>query len=155
EVGQGTGLGLSICYGTIQEHHGRISVRNTPSGGAIFTVVLPIIEAETADEPQTSKELAPEPEARGRRNILVVDDELAIIDILYQVLRMDGHRVDTALNGTVALRKIEKERYDIIISDLKMPGMGGRELYQRVREKDLDLSRRIIFSTGDVVSTET
>jgi DNA-binding response OmpR family regulator len=68
---------------------------------------------------------------------------------------MDGHRVDTALNGQVALRKIEKERYDLIISDLKMPGMGGQELYHRVRAMDHDLSRRIIFSTGDVVSTDT
>ena len=85
----------------------------------------------------------------------MVDDELAIIDILYQVLRLDGHRVDTALNGTVALRKIERENYDLIISDLKMPGMGGKELYEKVRERSLDLSRRIVFSTGDVVSTDT
>ncbi len=155
EVGQGTGLGLSICYGIIEEHRGRISVRNGPGGGAIFTVVLPVLEPEpdripAADEP-AEKEGAP----AGRRNILVVDDELAIIDILYQVLRMDGHRVDTALNGTVALRKIEKEQYDVIISDLKMPGMGGRELYERIRETNLDLARRIIFSTGDVVSSDT
>jgi two-component system NtrC family sensor kinase len=85
----------------------------------------------------------------------VVDDELAIIDILYQVLKADGHRVDTALNGTVALRKIQKESYDLIISDLKMPGMSGQELFQRVRDMNHDLSRRIIFSTGDVVSGET
>ena len=85
----------------------------------------------------------------------MVDDELAIIDILYQVLKMDGHRVDTALNGAIALRKIQKESYDLIISDLKMPGMSGQELYQKVRELNSDLSKRIIFSTGDVVSTDT
>jgi two-component system, NtrC family, sensor kinase len=156
EVGQGTGLGLSICYGIIQEHRGRITARNAPGGGAIFQVSLPVLGPDTTD----SSLLLParpdnEPAERGRRNILVVDDELAIIDILYQVLRMDGHRVDTALNGTVALRKIEKEEYDVIISDLKMPGMGGRELYEKVRQMNLDLSRRMIFSTGDTMSVDT
>ncbi|MGH9866915.1 MAG: ATP-binding protein [Candidatus Polarisedimenticolia bacterium] len=156
EVGQGTGLGLSICYGIIQEHHGRISARNGRSGGAVFTVALPILESEETHEAPLPEPEAADPGApRDRRNILVVDDELAIIDILYQVLRMDGHRVDTALNGIVALRKIEKERYDVIISDLKMPGMGGRELYERVKAMDLDLARRMIFSTGDVVNTDT
>jgi len=155
EVGQGTGLGLSICYGILQEHKGRIFVRNGPEGGAVFTVEIPICDPDSTGErpvPQTPEEVS----ADGpRKNILVVDDELAIIDILYQVLRLDGHRVDTALNGTVALRKIEKEAYDLIISDLKMPGMSGQELYEKVREMNRDLSRRIIFSTGDVVSSDT
>ena len=52
-------------------------------------------------------------------------------------------------------KKMEKERYDIIISDLKMPGMSGQELYDRVRTLDASLAKRIIFSTGDVVSAET
>ncbi len=159
EVGQGTGLGLSICYGIIQEHKGQITARNAPSGGAIFSVELPVIvpQEPPAEEPPPARSAAQTDPAHAcpARNILVVDDELAIIDVLYQVLRMDGHRVDTALNGQVALRKIQKDRYDLIISDLKMPGMGGQELYQRVREMDLDLSRRIIFSTGDTVSTDT
>lgn len=155
EVGQGTGLGLSICYGIIEEHKGRISVRNGAGGGALFTVELPICEPDVSIEEVAS---AGDTEIVGggpRKNILVVDDELAIIDILYQVLKMDGHRVDTALNGAIALRKIQKESYDVIISDLKMPGMSGQELYQKVRELDCDLSRRIIFSTGDVVSSDT
>ncbi len=155
EVGQGTGLGLSICYGIIEEHKGRIAVRNSPSGGAVFTVELPVAGPGTPEAPAPSAVAEAAPARGPRRNILVVDDELAIIDILYQALRADGHRVDTALNGAVALRKIEKESYDIIISDLKMPGMSGQELFERVRGLDHDLSRRIIFSTGDIVSSET
>ena len=155
EVGQGTGLGLSICYGIVEEHKGRISAHNRADRGAVFVVELPIMQPDGSEiaanqpEPDTSRPPI------GSRNILVVDDELAIIDILFQVLKADGHRVDTALNGAVALRKIQREQYDLIITDLKMPGMSGQDLYKRVREIDGDLSRRIIFSTGDVVSTDT
>ena len=156
EVGQGTGLGLSICYGIIEEHRGRISARNHVDGGAVFTVEIPIIASPAAPE----ERLAPPGPAKATAdlrgcNVLVVDDELTIVDILYQVLKSDGFRVDTALSGTIALKKLEKERYDLIISDLKMPGMSGQELYDRVRCLDEALSRRIIFSTGDVVSSET
>ncbi|HXI03706.1 MAG TPA: ATP-binding protein, partial [Candidatus Saccharimonadales bacterium] len=156
EVGQGTGLGLSICYGIIEEHRGRIYARNAPDGGAIFVVEIPVIAAEEKARPQ-----APELDASGAEeplrpaNILVVDDELTIIDILFQVLKADGHRVDTALSGTAALRKIERERYDVIISDLKMPGMSGQQLYEQVRRRDEALARRIVFSTGDTVSDDT
>jgi len=156
DVGQGTGLGLSICYGIIEEHRGRIWARNRPEGGAVFTVEIPIIEsARPAEEKKAPSAAAGSAMDLRGRNILVVDDELTIVDILYQVLKSDGFRVDTALSGSAALKKLEKERYDIIISDLKMPGMSGQELYDRVRRLDESLARRIIFSTGDVVSSET
>ncbi len=156
EVGQGTGLGLSICYGIVEEHRGRIYARNAPDGGAIFVVELPVVEPE-GGVPATVIRHAAEPvtgEARAG-NILVVDDELTIIDILYQILKADGHRVDTALSGTAALKKIERERYDVIISDLKMPGMSGQQLYEEVKRRDEVLAARIIFSTGDTVSEDT
>ena len=160
EVGQGTGLGLSICYGIIEEHQGRISSHNAADGGgAVFRVELPIAENETV--PGVGADIghhAPvETEERGaaRCNILVVDDEPAILDILRQVLRVDGHRVDTALNGAVALRKISNEHYDVIISDLKMPGMSGQELFGVIRGEHPELAARVIFSTGDVVSDDT
>jgi two-component system NtrC family sensor kinase len=156
EVGQGTGLGLSICYGIIEEHRGRIYARNAPDGGAIFVVELPVVAPERGVEPTVIRH-AEEPVAGAGRpgNILVVDDELTIIDILYQVLKADGHRVDTALSGTAALKKIDRESYDVIVSDLKMPGMSGQQLYEEVRRRDAALASRIIFSTGDTVSEDT
>jgi signal transduction histidine kinase/CheY-like chemotaxis protein len=155
EVGQGTGLGLSICYGIVEEHNGRLWAENSPTRGAIFRVELPILAPEARPEGQ-AEGIAETPERTPPpKNILVVDDETAIVEILYHVLKSDGHRVDTAVNGEMAWRKIRKERYDLIISDLKMPGMSGQELYARVREWDLPLSRRMIFSTGDVLSSET
>jgi len=156
EIGQGTGLGLSICYGIIQEHHGRIQVRNAAEGGAVFTIEIPVTGAADGtpaiDLPAVGERVVV---TASVRNILVVDDEATIIDILYQVLRSDGHRVDTALNGKAALKKLEKEHYDLIISDLKMPGMSGIELYEKIRSFDEPLAQKIIFATGDVVSDET
>ncbi len=155
EVGRGTGLGLSICYGIIREHQGRITVRNAPRGGAIFSVRLPIRKPTGAQ----GGEEAGRAEGEGARarpgRILVVDDELVIIDILHQALKLDGHHVDTEINGATALGRIEQEQYDLIISDLKMPGMNGQALYDKVLEIDPALAKRMAFSTGDVVSDGT
>ena len=155
EVGQGTGLGLSICYGIVEEHKGRLSAENSPSGGAIFNVELPIIERDVPEVDESLEAAIPAAQEIPRKNILVIDDESTIIEILYQLLKSEGHRVDTAVNGSMAWRKIKNEQYDLIISDLKMPGMSGQELYAKVREWDRPLSKRIIFATGDVLSTET
>ncbi|MGD8375073.1 MAG: response regulator, partial [Acidobacteriota bacterium] len=159
EVGQGTGLGLSICYGIIQEHRGRIHATSVAGQGTTFTVELPILDPPPGvDRDDIAEGMAPRPAAGGEARpgtILVIDDEASIVDVLHQALRLDGHRVDTAGNGRVALRKIRDSRYDVIISDLKMPGMSGEALYERVREIHPDLAQRIIFSTGDVASQET
>jgi C4-dicarboxylate-specific signal transduction histidine kinase/CheY-like chemotaxis protein len=155
EVGQGTGLGLSICYGIVEEHRGRLSVDNSATGGAIFTVELPIIQPETHETDEPEEIAVPEAKEVPRRNILVVDDETAIIEILHQLLSSEGHRVDTAVNGNVAWRKIQNEQYDLVISDLKMPGMSGQELHAKVREWNRELSKRFIFATGDILNSET
>ncbi len=154
EVGQGTGLGLSICYGIVKEHGGNISARNTPGGGAQFTVELPVRSPSPSRAAPAGEPGGPEGAPRGL-NILVVDDEPAILEILHDVLSLDGHRVDTALSGAAALRKLERESYDVVICDLKMPGMTGQEVYEKVRSMDVERARRIVFSTGDTASLET
>jgi len=152
EIGQGTGLGLSICYGIIAEHNGRISARNAAGGGAVFTVELPIRSPEALrEETNVPQEGAKTASALRRGSVLVVDDETTIIEILSLALSTDGHQVETALNGVAALRKMQEGRFDLVISDLKMPVMGGRELYEKVREIDPALARRFIFTTGDVI----
>jgi two-component system NtrC family sensor kinase len=155
EVGQGTGLGLSICYGIVHEHGGRLSARNRPGGGAVFAIELPVIEPPAGPTDEEEERPGAEGRTSERKNILVVDDETTILEILYHVLKADGHRIDTAMSGTTAWRKIQDEPYDLIISDLKMPGMSGQELYAKVRQLDPTLAGRIIFATGDVLSDET
>jgi PAS domain S-box-containing protein len=153
EIGKGTGLGLSLSYGIIKEHEGSIGVTSRPGEGATFTVVLPV--RDVVDE-EPAQELA----EKGRSavqgsNILVVDDEETILELLESVLESSGHRVETACNGRQALEKIQRADFDIIITDVKMPDMGGDKLYERVSEIKPHLKRRVIFSTGDTVNPVT
>ena len=155
DVGQGTGLGLSICYGIMKEHGGRISAGNAPGGGALFTINIPVMEEQEArSRPTPFFEKAAAPSAAQAR-ILVVDDEESITDILSQILGAEGHQVDLASSGFEALEKIGKASYDLIISDMKMPGMGGEELFDRIKAASPVLARRVLFSTGDTVSPAT
>ncbi len=155
QAGEGTGLGLTISYGIVDDHGGRIHAESPPGKGAVFTVELPIV-AGTAQ--RTEGEPSPEeatPAAGPRRRILVVDDEENIRKLLSGILSMDGHAVDTAKNGVQALERLSGARYDLLITDIKMPEMDGQALYQRLREVDADLARRTVFITGDTVSPET
>jgi CheY-like chemotaxis protein len=87
--------------------------------------------------------------------ILVVDDEPDVASVLAELLMIDGHQVDTAANGAVALRKLRERAYDLILSDLRMPEMDGPGLYQAIERHHPALSRRMIFMTGDALSPET
>lgn len=155
QAGEGTGLGLTISYGIVDDHGGRISAESPAGKGALFTVELPVV-AGTGERFQ-GEALAEDaaPAAGPRRRILVVDDEENIRKLLSGILSMDGHAVDTARNGVQALERLSGARYDLLITDIKMPEMDGQTLYQRLREVDADLARRTVFITGDTVSPET
>ncbi len=155
EIGRGTGLGLSLSYGIVQEHDGRIHVSSVPGEGATFTVDLPAQEEGSAVT-QTAEPASPLREATSQgKHILVVDDEETILELLLALLEGSGHHVETAGNGRQALDKIRQTDYDVIISDLKMPDMGGQKLYEAVSELKPHLLRRMIFSTGDTVNPGT
>ena len=151
DVGEGTGLGLTICYGIIDEHNGRIWAESQPGQGSTFIIELPIVAgAERAADPEVEQETAV-----AARSILVVDDEESIQRLLGSLLEIDGHHVDTASNGREALERIAGRRYDVLITDIKMPGMDGRDLYERLRKEDPALAERTVFITGDTVSPDT
>ncbi|MBI4168305.1 MAG: HAMP domain-containing protein [Acidobacteria bacterium] len=157
EVGRGTGLGLSICYGIIQEHRGAIRVESTPGKGTVFEIELPVQGEGDATGPEATepREVAGEgpPPRTGR--ILLVDDETSILEVLGDVLRLDGHLVEAERDGIAALRRLRQERFDVVVSDLKMPGMGGQELFARLADIDPSLVRRLVFTTGDLANPET
>jgi CheY-like chemotaxis protein len=137
----------------MEEHHGRISVDSPPGGGASLTIELPrAAPSETRPAAPAAAEEAPAP---PRHAILIVDDEPPIRALLKEVLSLDGHEVDTASTAVEALDNLARRSYDAVISDVRMPGMDGREFYQATLERDAALARRVIFISGDTVSRET
>jgi CheY-like chemotaxis protein len=156
EVGKGTGLGLSICYGIVSEHGGTITPSSKPGEGARFVIEFPVAsqaaaKAETAPAPGLDQAAR---EGQGKR-VLVVDDEDSIVQMIKEALTLHGYRVDVAHDGESALRRLSQTPYDLALCDWKMPGLSGQQVFERLHAFNPDLSRRLIFITGDVVNEKT
>jgi len=149
--GKGTGLGLSICQGILKEHGGRLTLEAKPGAGATFIVELP-----GTTPPAAASEHAAEPGAPARKlRVLVVDDEPHILHYMSATLESWGHTVEVASDGQYALERALAEAFDVIICDLRMPHLGGREMYHKLARQDPHRAERVIFATGDTVRGDT
>ena len=155
DAGEGTGLGLTICYSIVDEHGGRIWTENLPSAGAVFYIELPVGVAEERERSDGDGASSGPPAAVMGKRVLVVDDEESIRALLRDILVLDRHSVALAATGIEAAQRVEQEPFDVIITDMKMPGMDGAAFYRHVRERDPAQARRIVFITGDTVSPDT
>jgi len=154
--GTGTGLGLSICYGIAHDHGGRISVRSVPGHGATFTVALP---RDARTRQRTTPAPMPVPlEARqpeGALSVLLIDDEEGLRRAVVSFLTRRGMHIIAVEDGGDALRVLRRERFDVIVSDVRMPGMSGGEFLERLRREHPTMVNRLIFTTGDTLATDT
>jgi two-component system NtrC family sensor kinase len=156
-VERGTGLGLSVCLGIIGQHRGEISVNSVPGEGTVFRILLPVAAAEEpgpARAPQVL-ELA-RPSAAGaadagpRLEVLVIDDEEFITNLVHELLRSRlGWRVEQVHDGQEAIRRLEKARFDLVITDLRMPGLDGFAILGWIKDFRPALLRRVLVITGD------
>src|SRR6184192_3608936 len=151
--GVGTGLGLSICYGIAREHGGRIWVESEPGQGARFAVTLPRDPREESRPEPTVPPRAAAP--GGDLTVLVVDDEIALRNALLRFLARRGIRGEGVSDGAEALRVLQQRNFDVIISDVRMPGMSGREFLERLGRDRPDLVSRVVLSTGDTFAPDT
>ena len=152
--GTGTGLGLSICYGIVRDHRGRIWVDPAPAAGATFHVTLPRDpRAMTRTDPPV---LEPAP-ARRRDDVtaLIVDDEEGLRTAAVRFLARCGIKAEAVADGKAALAAIARSNFDAIVSDVRMPGMGGKELVSELARDRPELLDRLILSTGDTLAPET
>ncbi len=147
EVGQGTGLGLSICYGIIEEHGGTIEIDSRPGEGTRVEFTVPIVSEVEEDGQAVSHPRRDE--SGGKRQVLLVDNEPAIIELLSDILTMDGYGVDVVENCSAALKKLSQEPYDSVITDVCDRRCGSEELYRRIREIDPELAANVIFILDD------
>ena len=86
--------------------------------------------------------------------VLVVEDEPTVAQMISDVLEADGHEVETAANGLVALHKVGARVYDVIISDLRMPELDGADFYRELERAQPALLSRLIFITGSTEQPE-
>ncbi len=148
--GQGTGLGLSISQGIVKEHGGRIALTSAENAGATFTVELPRRSRPAPAPLPEAVQAAPHP-----LRVLVVDDEPHILHYMRATLEAWGHSVDVAADGHIGLERAAQGDFDLIISDLRMPRLGGREFYEELQRRAPPLARRMVFSTGDTIRGDT
>jgi len=150
--GQGTGLGLSVCHGIVRDHGGHIWAESAPGRGATIVVELPVRSLRHAEVAPAGPARAPElPPGR----ILVVDDEEATLHLLNELLAQHGQEVDVAREGAEALEKLAHTQYDVILCDMRMPGVSGDDLYTHIKQRWPELVERIVFLTGDMASAST
>lgn len=152
-AGSGTGVGLSLCHNIIESHGGRIWVEDAEGGGARFIFTLPAQTTKEAAGDNLKAMLQPAPEKVLPQNILIVDDEVELAQTLADILGPDGHTTTLAEHGARALALLREQPFDIIISDLRMPVMDGPTLYRELEQTMPDYLPRIIFVTGDTLST--
>jgi PAS domain S-box-containing protein len=149
-TGKGTGLGLSMVYGIVKNHGGHIVCHSEPGRGTIFRIYLPALKHGTGEEQQKAEE--PMTGVGGTETILLVDDEESLRNLGEQILARFGYRVITAQDGESAL-SIYWERgqeISLVILDLIMPGMGGRQCLEEILRMDPDA--RVVIASGYAVN---
>ena len=143
-VGHGTGLGLATIYGIIKQNNGAITVHSVPGRGTTFTIYLPRTRAaQSAAADETAERMA-----TGTETVLVVEDEEAILTLIQQTLAKRGYKVLTAVTPRRALEVCARhpEPIHLLLSDVVMPDMDGKELAQRIQKLRPDI--RILFMSG-------
>jgi PAS domain S-box-containing protein len=143
EKGEGTGMGLAVVHGIVTSHGGDIFVRSGPGQGATFTVFLPAVEKRI--EPETRVEIPP---PSGTESILFVDDEPALANAGKHMLESLGYEVVTRTSSMEALELFasQPDRFDLVITDMTMPGLTGDQLAQKLMEIRSDIP--VILCTG-------
>ena len=144
-------MGLSLCQGIIEGHGGTIRLQSRPGQGATFHVELPIPRQRRPAGPVTRMTVP----SVSRKVLLVVDDEPDVAGLLADLLTIEGHTVDTADNGVTAMEKIRSRKFDMVLSDIRMPELDGPSLYHEIEHHHPELVPRIVFLTGDTLGPDS
>jgi CheY-like chemotaxis protein len=153
ESGKGTGLGLAVVFGIVKEFKGHITVHSEPEQGSIFHVYLPVIDETVATDKLIKEEKVYLP---GEETIMFVDDDEAIREVSHDILEGLGYTIYTYESGTLAFDayKQNPSRFDLVVTDMTMPGMTGLELLQKILQ--LKPEQPVVLCSGhsDLINRE-
>jgi PAS domain S-box-containing protein len=143
EMGYGTGLGLASSYGIIKNHGGLLMVSSKVGQGSTFSFFLPATQKRVEHTQTVPKELV-----KGSGYVLLIDDERIVLDVGEQILKRLGYQVYSAPSGpdAIDIYRRESARIDLVILDLIMPGMGGDDIFERLKE--INPQVKVILSSG-------
>ncbi|MEP7346511.1 MAG: ATP-binding protein, partial [Gemmatimonadaceae bacterium] len=152
DEGEGSGLGLAVVHGIMTSHGGAVDAQSDERAGTVFSIALPLdlrpVEpAQAWEEPELVKRGSggdPRP-----LDILVIDDEAPLRDLLQRIFSNRGHAVVTAADGPQAIRLAEQSSFDVVVCDLRMPGMDGRDVINRLRQLENCAKSWFVLTTGD------
>jgi two-component system NtrC family sensor kinase len=152
-VGKGTGLGLSICYGIIKEHEGEITARNRVEGGATIEITLPsagMIVVKTKTQAPPRRDMAVE------GNVLLVEDEGAVLEFERDLLTGAGAQVTTLASCEFLEAQMHKASYDAVIVNGTMPGgWDAPRVHRWLKENVPGMEKRVLFTFSSLADTET
>jgi signal transduction histidine kinase/CheY-like chemotaxis protein len=154
EEGEGSGLGLSVVHGIVTSHGGAIDVKSDEGQGTVLTIFLPReLEPAAQLQERPSVNLRDRDPVPRPLDILVVDDEAVLLDLLRRIFSSRGHAVVVAMDGLQAIRLAEQSTFDVVVCDLRMPGMDGRDVIDRLAQLPTCARTRFVLSTGDASSS--
>lgn len=156
-VGEGTGLGLSLVHSMVTEQNGQVWFKTRAGRGTQFFIELPaapqavvenreMVRGKTAVLPLSSS---------NSQHILVIEDEPSLLEALTEIFATHNYRVEGIPRADIALSEKEYWRYDLIVSDLMMPGLSGIDFYREATAAHPEINEKFIFITGDIVSSAT
>lgn len=152
----GTGLGLGICFGIVEEHGGTITLDESVDAGACFVISVPVAEARVFPVDVPSGPRRPSSDAGAGKSVLVVDDDTYVCDVVARVLQNHDYDTEVANDGEQAIRMLGKRSYDLLVTDVRMPGdYDGIDLHDRLIARDPEANRRMVFMTGNLLDGRT
>ncbi len=146
-VGDGTGIGLAFCHRIVLSHGGQIRLDQSEATGTCFRITLPVAKSEEdkIEEPTEA------PSTQTQQRVLVVDDEIEVGELNAEILRREGFDVDFVSSGEEALERLQSSTYDVFLSDLNMPGVDGRKIYEALVDRFPNMLTRTAYITGDTM----
>jgi CheY-like chemotaxis protein len=140
---QSSGLGLSVSAGIVKGHGGTMTVDSAEGQGTTFTITLPAAEGEiegAQGKPGSGKQRL--------AKIMIIDDEEEMRNVLSEILQDDGHKIEVAANGKRGIELLKKKEFDLIFTDLGMPGMSGRQVAEEIKRINNTIPVALITGWG-------